>query len=157
MRTTAFLLLALLASVGCKNTDPTQPAKEAAGIEGTYLLTGIDMFGEKVPDDEIASGPEGERTATISKDTIRLPLLSMGDKGKERVMTYKLDPSKTPAEIQLTRANLKGEMKTIYGIYKLEGDTLTLLVTSGEGETYRPKEFKTRPKSLDMMIVLKKK
>jgi uncharacterized protein (TIGR03067 family) len=56
-------------------------------------------------------------------------------------MTFQIDPAKSPKEIDLT---LKGPAVNtpMKGIYKLEGDTLTLCRTVSSQEE-RPKEFKT--------------
>jgi len=158
MRTTAFLLLAALTALaggGCKKSDPTNAGGGPAGIEGTYLVTEFEFGGEKAPPDMFAffvGKDEAERTVTITKDTITFK----GKKGaKDEPAAYKIDASKTPGEIDLIEPKDKSE--TSYGIYKLEGDTLTILIGSAKDPKDRPKEFKTKSKSEEVMFTMKRK
>jgi uncharacterized protein (TIGR03067 family) len=57
----------------------------------------------------------------------------------------KLDPSKTPKEIDLTSGT-----DTFRGIYKLDGDTFTFCSTYANGQ--RPKEFKADPAVFFMVL-----
>ena len=60
--------------------------------------------------------------------------------GLKNQMTFKIDPSKDPKTMDLLTKD-GGKESVSLGIYKLEGDTLTLCRTVGN--RYRPKEFKT--------------
>lgn len=163
MRTTACILLAALTAFtagGCKNkSDATATgAGGTAGIEGTYLLTDMEWGGDKAPPEMIGK-TDAERTVTITKDTIAI---KGKNGGKDKMAQYKLDPSKTPAEINLTFATPDGKPDPAVGIYKLEGDTLTIVMAgpSKDGKfdpKDRPKEFKTKSDSFDMMLTMKKK
>lgn len=153
---TAFLLFALLV-LGCgkkpgsdanptpepaptPNTTPTsggQPPAGPSSIEGTYLIVGGEMWGEKMRDEEIAKDSELDRTVKISKDQIQLMLF------KRETMRYKLDPSKSPKEIDLFPEESGKNSEGSYGIYKLEGSTLTLFVLGAKEPQLRPREFKT--------------
>lgn len=126
-RPTAFLLLALLV-LGCgkktgsdanptpePNTSPDrQPSAGSTGIEGTYLVVGTELWGKKATDEEVAKDSELDRTVKISKDRIQLKLF------KRETVRYKLDPSKSPKEIDIFPDEPGEKSKASYGIYKFE-------------------------------------
>ena len=64
--------------------------------------------------------------------------------------TYRVDPGKTPKEIDLTDSS-----GTRLGIYKLEGDQLTLCLTEPNRPS-RPTEFTAPAGSPQMVLVLRR-
>jgi uncharacterized protein (TIGR03067 family) len=164
MRTISLAMLVAAATclaVGCKNKSETSANGERSGggksIEGTYLVTGMEWGGDKVPDEELDK-MGGGKTVTITSDSI----IFTKKGGKDDVKKYKLDATKNPAEIDLTESAPDGTTETLYGIYKLEDDTLTMTVAGPKKEGKpeakdRPKEFATKPKTLDIMFTFKKK
>ena len=58
--------------------------------------------------------------------------------------TYKLDGTKKPTTIDLTVATSKDEIRKHYGIYKLDGDKLTIAIAA-VGSRSRPDGFEGRP------------
>jgi RNA polymerase sigma factor (sigma-70 family) len=68
---------------------------------------------------------------------------------REEGGTYKLDPTKRPREIDVSADN-----KMLPGIYKIEGDTLTVCVDHGGME--RPTEFAAKPGTHVILVVLKR-
>lgn len=136
---------ALLVGVGFAADD-----KETK-LDGTYIIVGIEAGGEKLPEDFITKQPEAERTVTIKGDKI----IAMKG-GKEDIASVKFDTSKKPAEITVT--SKKGDKEDhVYGIFKLEGDTLTICGVEGEKASDRPTEFKTTKDNKAMILILKKK
>jgi uncharacterized protein (TIGR03067 family) len=68
--------------------------------------------------------------------------------------TIKLDPSKTPAAVNLAVREGEGKDDVLLGIYSLEGDTLKLCFDP-QGQT-RPEDFKPEAKGGATLITLKK-
>jgi RNA polymerase sigma factor (sigma-70 family) len=116
--------------------------KDEDKIVGTWAYVSVETGGQKVPEEQVKDAKmifaaDGKFTA------IR--------KGKEIAGTYKLDPAKKPKEI--TTANDDG--KTHLGIYKLDGDALTVCLT-GEDGAERPTGFATKEGSKVVLVVLKR-
>jgi uncharacterized protein (TIGR03067 family) len=125
-------------------------AADEGKLDGTYVLVGIEAGGEKIPEDFISKQPEAERTITIKGDKA----ISM-KKGKEDIATLKIDASKKPGQITIT--SKKGDKdEVVVGIYKVEGDVLTICAVESEKDSDRPTEFKTSKDSKTMMLTLKK-
>lgn len=141
------LTAALALTVGCgKSTPSTPPAP--TGLDGGWTLVGVEVAGQKKTEADLAKEPTADRKLKATADQL------VGSKGgKEEVMSYKLNATKTPNEIDLT-ATEEGKPKTMYGIYKLEGDLLTICLSDAGKPEDRPKEFKSDAKT--MIMTLKK-
>jgi uncharacterized protein (TIGR03067 family) len=156
-----FLVLAVLVacfSLAC-NTDPNpvkkedvpaQNAKDAKQeldkLQGEWTLVSTEVRGKKRPDTENAVSK-----LTISENQW---VVTYRDFRSNARATIEIDPSKDPKTIDLT---LRGEEEPARGIYKLEGDTLTVCYNATVGGE-RPKEFKTTQETgvLDVLKRAKK-
>ena len=77
------------------------------------------------------------------------------DKDKERgTGSMKIDPSKSPAHIDFTYEDGPAKGTTLKGIYKIEGDTLTICY-GGLGKD-RPTEFASKAGSGTILVVQKR-
>jgi uncharacterized protein (TIGR03067 family) len=62
--------------------------------------------------------------------------------------TFSLDTTKTPGGIEMSM-----EGKSLFGIYRLAGDELTICVGAGDD---RPTDFATRAGAKALLLVLKR-
>src|SRR5262249_18001896 len=102
-------------------------AGEAGGkaekLDGTWLVTSGEKGGKKLPGDLL--------------EKIRQTLEFRGEKYKVAVLdkvqeegTFKTDPKKNPKTIDLMITSGEDKGKTQRGIYRLEGDTLSVSLSS---------------------------
>jgi RNA polymerase sigma factor (sigma-70 family) len=125
---------------------PAAAAKEEAPkdeetIVGTWAYVSVEAGGHKVPEEQVKEAKlifaaDGKFTAMV--------------KGKKTEGTYKLDPAKKPKAI-----TTNDEGKTHNGIYKIDGDNLTLCMPEGDGAE-RPTEFVSKEGSKVILVVLKR-
>jgi uncharacterized protein (TIGR03067 family) len=122
-------------------TAPAQDAKkELDKLQGEWFLVSEESKGLTTPE-EIVKGYK----VTIKGDQLTSENLD----GKVTKWTFKIDPSKEPKHIDMT-TKFKDKDVRSKGIYKLEGDTLSLCRTFGVRE--RPTEFKTTAESGNFQV-----
>jgi uncharacterized protein (TIGR03067 family) len=80
-----------------------------------------------------------------------------GDNGRERKKTFKLEPAKTPKEIDITSLDGQEKDTTAACIYKLEKDRLTICMPYFvKDSSVRPKEFKAGADDGIMLMTLER-
>jgi uncharacterized protein (TIGR03067 family) len=110
--------------------------KELEALQGKWKTVAGEAAGnpfqpEAIPDFSMVIGADG-------KSTGRTPQGEFG-------FTITVDPGKSPRTIDNRHETGESKGKMQYGIYKREGDRLTVCVTPrGSPEADRPKEFATR-------------
>jgi uncharacterized protein (TIGR03067 family) len=93
--------------------------------------------------------PDGGIKITFTADGKML--FKEGNKD-EQTGSYKMDAKKIPGEIDISPPNEDGTLK---GIFKIDGDTLTICL-SGKDETDRPTKFES-PEGTNIMLVTLKR
>jgi uncharacterized protein (TIGR03067 family) len=135
----AVLALGLLVAADKAKDDAKDDQK---AIQGTWTAVSVEQGGEKQPEDKV-------KDARITFEAGGKASLKHGD--KEKQLTYELDATKDPKQI-----TVKGEDgKTQRGIYKIDGDTLTICMGE-EDSNERPTEFSTKAGSKAHLVVLKR-
>jgi uncharacterized protein (TIGR03067 family) len=120
----ALLVIGLLTSVAVSQADQSEMEK----LQGTWKVISMEREGKAAPEDVIrVQGAwiiQGDKIAVGSSKGVR--------------STYRLDPSKKPKAIDVSSTDPK--VKTIPGIYELEGDTLRLCLSYPDNKE-RPTAF----------------
>jgi uncharacterized protein (TIGR03067 family) len=145
----ALALTVGLLALGTATAADDNPEKKALKeLQGTYLLIGLEGKSVKLTEEDLKKVPDADRKMVIKDDKA-----TSFTGGKEDAATIKLDPSKKPAQIDLTTTK-GGKTEVNYGIYKLENGVLTICaIEKGEAKD-RPKEFKANGNA--MLLILKK-
>jgi uncharacterized protein (TIGR03067 family) len=124
----------LLAAVAAAGASPKEDAgkKDLEGMQGDWAAESMERDGMKLPDDDARAF---FRTVKGNSYTVHRysKQISAG--------TFRLDASKTPRTIDFI-PSVPAKGKPILGIYRLEGDTLTLCY-SAPGKP-RPREFSAK-------------
>ena len=139
----ASLLVGLALVVGAP-AKKDSPAKEPPSLVGEWAA--VSGVSDGKPDN-----PEPGTTITFTADG-KVLLKEGKDDRKDEQVTYKCDPKKDPAEIEIVPP-AKEKEPTMLGIYKIEGDKLILCLSMG-GE--RPKEFASAAGSKFMLVTCKR-
>jgi uncharacterized protein (TIGR03067 family) len=120
-------------------------SKERKRLEGTWTITSVVRNDNPLPEDMLKDAQfvfQGEGFAQ-----------KLGDKTLAKG-TFRLDPGKKPATIDLTMSEGEDKDKTILGIYQLEDDVLRIC-GAGPGHE-RPTEFAAKDGSGYTLITCKR-
>jgi uncharacterized protein (TIGR03067 family) len=122
--------------------DPAQDELEK--LQGPWKVVSLEKDGKKQSEDAVKT-----LKITIKEDKF---LFKEGDKESEA--TLKIDPAKKPKTIDLV-VKEGDALKTLKGIYQLDGDDLTICA-AGDPNGERPTKFATKPKTHVGLLVLKR-
>ncbi len=126
-------MLACYVSAVIGQTSGDAATKPAAELQGNWRPVNIERDGKKLDDASL----RGQRLVIKGDEFATDP---------QHVLQFKLDPSKTPAEIDFTGFVGPAKGKAAGGIYSIEKGRLTICFPeSPDRPAARPKEFKTRP------------
>ncbi len=137
MRSMIALTAAAMALAGALHAARASDGTDLEKLQGEWTFVSGEKAGQAPPGGELKMA-----TVTFTGNEISCTGVPHEAKG-----TFSLDPTKSPREIELT---MNGH--AIKGIYRLEGDALTICL----GEE-RPTEFATREGVNALLMTLKRK
>jgi uncharacterized protein (TIGR03067 family) len=123
-------------------------AKDLKQFQGTWALQSVEANGMMI-DAEALKKAGHEITLTVKEDKVTLKL-----KRGDVVGTIKLDPSKKPKAYGSKGTDPEGKTHEAVGIYKIEGDTLTVCYVAAGKD--RPTDFKADAGSEAVVQVFKR-
>ena len=141
----ALVLVGLTAGAASAD-DQKDKKQDMAALNGTWVLSSLEVNGQKLPDDAIANAVMIVKDGTYS--------FKIQDESEEG--TFKVDSTKKPATINLDiKTGMSKDMKQL-GIYDLKEGVWKLCLNE-PGEGVRPKEIHANKDSKQLLFVFKKK
>lgn len=142
-----FWLLAIQALLAAQPDDALNKDMEA--LQGTWFAT-------ELRDEERQAPPEIIKQFKLVIKDQKMTFSSEGV-SEVRTLGFRIDPSQKPPTIDLVYLGGPHEGKTLLGIYRLEGDTLTVCMPTKPEITQRPTKFECNKGSGLGLFVVKKK
>jgi uncharacterized protein (TIGR03067 family) len=141
----AAFLIVMAATVAAPAPKET-PKKDLPGIVGSWTLEKAEVGGMVLP-----LGAEGELSLTFAADGV--VVATKRGQGKPENGRYTHDAKKSPAEIDITEPRAGAKEMIVHGIYKIDGDTLTICM-SPMGE--RPTKFESPADGQTIIMTFKR-
>jgi uncharacterized protein (TIGR03067 family) len=135
----------LLASFSLAAAPLAQDKSDSERFQGVWTYDSVEIEGVKSQPESIRSIQArfvGDEVTIVNNDVV----LGKG--------VQKLDPAKSPKELEVAYTDGPNKGKTFVGIYKIDGDTLTACF--GPDDKTRPKDFTSTPGSNLRVVVLKR-
>jgi uncharacterized protein (TIGR03067 family) len=137
---TLFVIAIGLSAVVAQGTHVNDELKK---LEGKWAQVSVEADGKTLRDKADAA----KVVLVISGD--KWTEIAVADSRNSEPSKFKINPAKTPKEIDIMMEFEKGKLETVPGIYKLDGDTLTTAAPfpfDGDFTNIgkRPTEFKTK-------------
>jgi uncharacterized protein (TIGR03067 family) len=147
---------------------------DAQRLQGTWLLTELVVGGVKVPEKEYKGTTfvfAGNKLSIVPPKTdailnaqmtafaiaVRFPVIPETDNVVDRrEFTFKIDPTKKPAQVDVTAGQIDGKSVVSPGLYELQGDTLRWCQSDDENNKERPKSFASPEKSRIYLFTFKR-
>jgi uncharacterized protein (TIGR03067 family) len=149
---TRVALIAFFAFAGAATRAADPAADEVKKLQGDWQVVEVEIKGKKAAKDD---AEVKNMRFVIKDDGITLP--SPAGDGKDRKKTFKLDPTKSPKEIDITSLDGQEKDQTAACIYKLDKDRLTICIPYfTKDPTIRPKEFKAGADDGIMLLTLER-
>jgi uncharacterized protein (TIGR03067 family) len=120
--------------------------KDEDRLQGEWKVQSLENAGKKAEPKEFANWK-----LIVSGDKMK----ALDGKDVMDEYSFRLDPAAKPPAIDMTILAGESKDKTLVGIYRLEGDTLTVCV-SEPGKRDRPKEFRTTEKESHLLLVFQR-
>src|SRR5262245_41917808 len=141
----AVLLVGLIAAAAVLAEDAK---KDLEQIKGTWTVEEFKVNGREAPKDV-------REALKMVFDGDKMTF--GGGKGEEaREFTFKLDPDKKPKVIDTTALTGPYKGNTQAGIYKLDGDTLTICMSNDPKAKEAPADFESKEGSNLVLFTLKR-
>jgi RNA polymerase sigma factor (sigma-70 family) len=124
---------------GLPNSGPIPDVladREVKALEGEWVVVGLEADGRKATAGEM----KGMRWTFRGTE-----VTSTDPDGSGGKMSFRLDPAKSPKEIDLTPLDGREKGKVAAGIYRLDGGRLQVCLRDPGGAGGRPKEFVSGP------------
>ncbi|MCS6896549.1 MAG: TIGR03067 domain-containing protein [Nitrospira sp.] len=138
----AVLFLSLATAVAAPAKDPAK--KEPPSLLGEWTVMKVTVGGK-----DSANLPSGAALRFLADGVL---IILEGDGEEPQMGTYSIDVKADPCRIDIKAANRQGD--GIFGIFKIEGDTLTICMSQNAAE--RPQKFESPPGSQVALITLAK-
>jgi len=126
---------------------------EMKRFQGRWMPVCVETEGKTIPPE----GLEDLEQLEVLVDGDKVVLKEEGTIKESWSVTFRIDPTKAPRTIDLSVSVQGSRPKTARGIYRLDGDTLTICILPPTKEPERPTEFVTKPGSRNLLWTFKRK
>lgn len=137
--------------ISADNKTDDKAKNDLKKFQGNWKLVEVQHDGKGLPPEGLADLKELD---AVVKDNVVI-LKEKGEVKDGWNVSFKLDAAKKPKEFYLTMSIRDGKPKTSKGIYRFDGDKLTICIR--EPGKDRPKEFTTKKGPDSYLWTLEKK
>jgi RNA polymerase sigma-70 factor (ECF subfamily) len=148
MKLRLLLVVAVGLALGADAARGDDAVKDLKQFQGTWTLDSVEANGVKVDRDAMRKAGH-DITMVVQDDKFTLKLKRGDLEG-----TLKLDPTRKPRAYDAKGTDPEGQTHETVGIYKIEGDTLTVCYVAAGKD--RPTEFKADAGSEAVVQVFKR-